>query len=330
MPVVEAITNRDYGIGNPLEMVMPDPSKVGSEGLKVLQKGMRSDYTPLSPFKEATLEEGIKNSFMFFQVSAVKGGSLTGNTAELSFGLPWDRQSPMESCAEAIARKIGGNLQIHRFGPHKLLLFLEADVSPEEMLRMAVEAPREPYEQELPHLSRAVNQMQNIRAIELLYSDGNGQAFIDIFNGDKDPLVRAYQDNQRYSFVWGCENRNGRLWGMNLENKPQPISELAIDEDTRLMILAKETFLNGAGDINRYVFQMDYSATVSCCNIAFNAQQSGLIATDLSSFMNKESFSQNISPVPYLPIYPKNNCQKCRKNKDDGCSCEKENKPLAA
>lgn len=334
MPAVETLTHRDYGIGNPLEMVMPDASKVGPEGLKVLQKGMRSDYTPLSPFKEATLEEGVKNSFMFFQISGVKGGSSTGNTAEVSFGLPWDRQSPMEACAEAIARKIGGNRQIHPFGPHKLLVFIEEGLPPEEILRRAIEAPREPYAQELSHLSKAVNQMQNIRAMELLYSDGNGQTFKDIFNGTRDPLIRPYQDNQQYSFVWGCENRNGRLWGMNLENEPQPISELAIDEETDLMIKAKEIFLNGVGDINRYVVQIDFSATVSCCNISFNAQQAtsgSVFSSDQIIFgsalqINTEGSTIQASPAFYpgwIHEQSKEYCQKCKKNKTENkCGCE--------
>lgn len=344
MPVIEAITNRDYGIGKPLEMIMPDVSQVGTEGQKVLQKGMRSDYSALSPFKEASFDEAVLNSFMFVQISGVRGGSLTGNTAEVSFGLPWDRQSSMESCAEAIAKNIGGNRRIHPFGHYKLLLFIEEDLTPEEMLRRLVEAPRGPYKEELPHLSNATNQLQDIREMELLHYEGNGKEFIDIFNGHKNPLVRAYQENQRYSFVWGCENRNGQLWGVNLENQPQAISDLAIDEETRLMMLAKEIFLTQADGINRYVVQIDFSATVSCCNIAFNAQQNSSIASLLedsvfdftveeADFITNDTslLEQILHTLTTRHNQEKNTqeslCAKCKKStKDHQCQCGQEDK----
>lgn len=337
--LVETVTNQDYGIGNPLEMVMPDPSTVGAEGLKVLQKGMRSDYTALSPLEEATFKQAVENSFMFLQVSGVKGENPTGNTAEASFGLPWDRQSPMEACAESIARRIGGDNPVQWFSPHKLLVFIEGDLAPEEMLRRMVEAPREPYNQTLPHLSNATSLLQDIRSDELLQHSGNGQDFADIFNGERDPLQRAYQENGRFSFVWGCENREGRLWGINLENQPQPVSELAIDEETQSMLLAKEAFLTSAQGVNRYVVQIDFSATVSCCNISFNAQQN----TDIFSlgieipsviqqaFQNEPDYILNPDLV-YLAFYQNNKtdkdkaaCKECHKDKE-ACSCKDKTK----
>lgn len=333
MQAVETLTHRDYGIGNPLDMIMPDTSRVGEEGNKVLQRGMRSDYTPLSPFKEATLQEAKENSFMFLQISGVKGGSLTGNTAEVSIGLPWDRQSPMENCAEAIARNIAGEgHQLMWFGPHKFLVLIEEDLAPEQMLRRLVIGPREPYERELPHLSKAVNQMQNIRAFELLYSEENRIDFTDIFNGNKDPLVRPYQNNQRWSFVWGCENRNSELWGVNLENQPQRIAELAIDEETEQLLLEKQDFLTQVKKTSRYVVQLDFSATVSCCNIAFNAQQ----ATSESVFNPDQIIFEPTFKInaegPYtrtdLAVHPsviyesEQYCQKCKKNKTENkCGC---------
>ena len=331
--MLETVTDRDYGIGKPLEMVMPDPSKVGSEGSKVLQKGMKPSYDPLSPIEEATFKQAVENSFMFLQVSGVKGDSPTGDTSEVSFGLPWDRQSPMEVCAESIARRIGGSNQIHWFSPHKLLVFIEEDQTPEEMLRRMVEAPREPYQQELPHLARALNKLQDIRDEELLQNGENGRNFVDIFNGERDPLQRAYQDNGRFCFVWGCQNREGRLWGMNLENQPQAISDLAIDDETKSLIREKERFLTTVQGTNRYVVQIDFSATVSCCNISFNAQQNTISSMqEIGTLsLNRGSDFQGITKIHSAnEIYsPNNYCQKHQKSKNE-CDCKDDEKLLAA
>lgn len=327
MPVIEAPLTREYGIGKPLEMIMKQAPNAGEEAQRIWQLGQPTTDTPLSPYKTATLEEAVANSYMFIQLSGVKGRG-SGSVADVSTGLPWDRQSPMESCAEAIGRSIGGkNHQLRWFSPHKLLVFVEdGQLTPEEMLGRFVQAPLEPYQRELPHLSDVVNQLQSLRALELLQGQ-KGQDYIGIFNGTRDPLQRGYQDDGGYSFVWGWENRQRELWGVNLDNTPQKMLDLAIDEETNQMLQAKHAFLTQAEDQNRYVVEVDFSATVSCCNISFNAQQSGLVATDASNFINEESVFQNTSLVPYLlfDIYrAKNNCQKCHKNKNDGCSCEKE------
>lgn len=346
MPVIEAITNRDYGIGKPMEMIMQEAPNAGEKGHRVWQKGKPSNESPLSPYKEATLEEAIANSYMFVQISGVKGGSLTGNVADISTGLPWDRQSPMESCAEAIARAIAGeNHQLTWFSPHKLLVFIEDGQTPEQMLQRLVDAPREPYQRELPHLSNVVNKLQNIRALELLYPDGNGEDFIDIFNGNKSPLQRAYQDNGKFTFVWGWENRDGQLWGVNLDNTPQSMTELAIDEETNQMLLSKHAFLTQVGSTNRYVIEVDFSATVSCCNIAFNAQQNTSISelgTLVSTFNLgtwESDAEEDIISIQHalgaIMIHrnnessnSKNYCQKHNMNRNE-CNCETKDKSSA-
>src|SRR5207249_1935062 len=97
------------------------------------------------------------------------------------------------------------------------------------------------------------------------------------FHGEKN-LDRAYKDNGKLSFQWNYEKHGNQLWGIDLDNQRMSMTTLALeapDEETKKMLLAIQKFL--AGDIvddseDLWVVEFDFSNTVSCCNISFNAQ----------------------------------------------------------
>lgn len=319
-----SVVERSYGRGYPMEMIMQEAPNAGREAHRVWNKGKPKGELLLSPDREIGVEEAIRNSFAFVQIAGLKAGE-SKNVANISTGLTWDRQTPIEDCAQEIVEKIGGSeVQLHWFGRHKLVGFVKGNDMPQDKLLQLVHAPTKVYPKYLPHLADAQNEIQKRRVKDILDPlDGTGREFLSIFNGEEN-LDRAYQDNGKYSFVWGTQKIDDKLMGTNLDNKCQSVAELATDEDTRQMLKAMQEFFAGSDSQNRYFIEFDFSETVSCCNISFNAQHeeshvwnrgvcsvpSSDIASDILKYPNGETyFSSTI-------------CVSCLK-KEKSCRCKK-------
>lgn len=316
------IAERSYGIGKPQEMIMRPAPNAGLEARRIWDKGKQKiAEVPLSPDREIGVEEAIRNSFAFVQIAGLKAGE-PRNVANISTGLTWDRQTPIEDCALQIVQEIGGSeAQLVWFGPHKLAGFVKGDERPEYKLIRLVNTPREAYVKHFPHLARAQNEIQDRRIKDILDKDnGTGRKFLSIFNG-KGNLDRAYQDNGRYSFVWGTQKIDDTLMGTNLDNKLQNVSELATDEDTKQMLDSLQKFFSGTDSQNRYFIEFDFSETVSCCNVSFNAQH------EESSVWEKDAFSIFASGMLKFPngetYFGDTICVSCMEKKEN-CTCKKD------
>lgn len=311
---------RSYGVGKPMQMIMREAPNAGEEAHRIWEKGKPAGELLLDPNREVGVEEAIRNSFAFVQIAGLKGGD-SNMVANISTGLTWDRQTPIEDAAGDIVYAIGGDeVEFHWFGPHKLVGFVKGDQAPDAMLSRLVDAPREPYARYFPHLARAQGEIQDIRREDILNPQiGTGRRFLSIFNGEQD-TQRAYQDNGKYSFVWGTEKVDDKLMGTNLDNQPQSIAELAIDDDTKQMLEAMEKYFKGTDEKSRYFIEFDFSETVSCCNVSFNAQheESHVWTQDVSllssgvtiQFPNGEKYTGSDS------------CKNCRQTKGS-CTCKK-------
>ena len=315
------VLERSYGIGKPMGMIMNSAPNAGEEGNRIWEQGKPVIEPLLSPESEVGVEEAIRNNFAFVQVAGMRAGE-SSMVANISTGLTWDRQTPMEDCAQEIVERIGGsNVQLVWFGPHKLVGFAKEEEQPEYKLVRMVDAPREAYARHFPHLARAQNEIQNRRIGEILDpSVGNGRKFLDIFNGEED-LDRAYKDDGKYSFVWGTQKIDDTLVATNLDNNPQSIVELAADEDTRQMLEAMQEFFSGTDPQNRYFIEFDFSQTASCVNVSSNAQHTTaqVWANDAFSF-----FDSAMRIYPNGETYLSNKtCSYCFKKKEN-CECNKE------
>lgn len=314
---------RSYGREKPMEMIMQQAPNAGVEAKRIWEKGVPAGEILLSTEKEAGFEDAIRNSFAFVQIAGMKNGN-ADTVANISTGLTWDRQSPIEDCALEIVRGIGGEeVQIVWFGPHKLLGFVKGK-RPEDMLHNLVDAPKKPYEKHLPHLVRAQNQIQNLRGREIFTApDGSGTEFLRIFNGEQEDMERAYKDNGKYSFVWNYKRQGNELFGKNLDNEPQNVLKLARDSETAELLKAMTEFFQGEDPESRFIIEFDFSATVSCCNISYNAQHSWL-----EDAMEKviSSFASGYRGIIRL-LYPNGEeylyCGKCQK-KTKACECKKD------
>ena len=320
MPIA---VERSYGIGKPMEMIMNPAPNAGEEAQRVWEKGKPVGELILSPDREVGVEEAIRNSFAFVQVAGMRAGD-SAIVANISTGLTWDRQTPIEDCAQEIVQKIGGSqVQLAWFGPHKLAGFVKGDEKPEDKLVRLVDAPKQAYPKHLPHLAVSQNKIQNRRVADILDPyNGTRRTFLSIFNGEE-KLDRAYQDNGRYSFVWGTQKINDVLVGTNLDNKLQSIVELATDENTRQMLEAMQKFFSGDSNENRYFIEFDFSETVSCCNISFNAQHKKSHVWDSDAL---SSLSFGILKYPNGETYFGDAiCDSCLEKKDS-CTCKKDEK----
>lgn len=271
-------TDGSYGINNPLEMRLQQAPNAGIEAKRIWEKGMFSEEPLLSTERPATVEEAVRNSFAFIQVSAKKAG--VDQVASISTGMAWDRQSRMEETAEDIVKGIAGeDAFLVAFGPHKLVAFKRGPVEPHDVLQHLVDVPREPYKRNFGHLADAQNKIQDLRQQEIIEDpQGTGADFIAAFNGTQKPLERAYKDNGKLSFQWTYAKYGNQLWAIDLDNQPMSMTTLALgspDTETREMLLAIQKFLAGdktADSEDLMVVEFDFSNTVSCCNISFNAQ----------------------------------------------------------
>lgn len=315
------IAERLYGIGRPMEMIMNPAPGAGEEANRVWEMGKPAGELLLSPDREAGVEEAIRNSFAFVQVAGMRAGD-SSMVANISTGLTWDRQTPIEDCAQEIVQRIGGSeVQFAWFGPHKLVGFVKGDERPEDMLTRLVDAPTKAYEAHFPHLARAQNEIQKRRVSDILdLFNGTGKTFLSIFNGEEN-LGRAYQNNGRYSFVWGTQKIDDILIGTNLDNKIQSVEELATDEDTQQMLKAMQKFFSGTDSQNRYFIEFDFSETVSCCNVSFNAQHAQSHVWSDDPFLN---LSSDVFKYPNGETYfGDTTCVSCLK-KEKSCVCKKD------
>ena len=318
---MSAIAERSYGIGKPMQMIMREAPNAGKEAHRVWEKGKPAEELLLFPDRKIGVEEAIRNSFAFVQIAGMKAGE-SSTVANISTGLTWDRQTPIENCAQEIVKNIGGSeVQFVWFGPHKLVGFVKGDEQPEEKLKRLVDAPVKAYDAYFPHLADAQNEIQNRRVADILDPyNGTGKTFLSIFNGEE-KLDRAYQDNGRYSFVWGTQKINDMLVGINLDNKIQSVAELATDNDTKEMLEAMQKFFSGTDPQNRYFIEFDFSETVSCCNVSFNAQHKD------SHVWNDDAFSSLSSGTLKYPngetYLSDTTCVSCLEKKES-CTCKKD------
>jgi len=318
MPVAK---ERSYGIGKPMEMIMRSAPNAGEEAHRIWEKGKPAEELPLSPDRKVGVEEAIRNSFAFVQIAGMKAGE-SSTVANISTGLTWDRQTPIEDCAQEIVQKIGGSeAQLVWFGPHKLVGLVKGDSRPEAKLIGLVDAPKQAYAKYFPHLANAQKEIQKRRVKDILDpSNGTGKNFLSIFNGEEN-LDRAYQDNGRYSFVWGTQKINDTLMGTNLDNQLQSVAELATDEDTRQMLKAMQEFFSGTDFQNRYFIEFDFSETVSCCNVSFNAQHASSRVWDSDAF---SIFASSTLKYPNGETYFNDaTCDFCLREKEN-CTCKKD------
>ncbi len=324
-----AIAERSYGIGKPMEMIMNPAPNAGKEAKRIWDMGKRKiAEVPLSPDREIGVEEAIKNSFAFVQIAGLKAGE-SQTVANISTGLTWDRQTPIEDCAKEIVEKIGGSqVKLKWFGQHKLAGFVKGNGRPEARLIGLVDAPKQAYAKYLPHLANAQIEIQNRRVQDILDSaSGTGKKFLDIFNGEEKKTERAYQDNNKNSFAWATQKVNDKLMGINLDNQPQAVAELATDEDTKQMIEAMQEFFSGDSNENRYFIEFDFSETVSCCNISFNAQhaESHVWEEDALSILSSD-LAPSILKYPNGETYFNDaTCASCFREKES-CKCKKDEK----
>lgn len=303
---------------------MKQAPNAGREAKRVWDKGYTNKELLLSLEDEVSVEDAIRNSFAFIQIYGMQKGE-SKKVACVSNGLSWDRQRPMEDGAQEIVKGIGGgNAYLVWFGPHKLVGFITEDRSEMEMLDKLVDVPRSAYKKHFPNLFSAQSEIQDRRRDEI--EGGIGRTFSDIFTSKEDGLKRAYRDNGKYSFVWGYtkgESIEGKeeLWATNLDNQPQSLTSLASgspDQETRDMLFAIQNFFQGNSSKNRYVIEFDFSSTVACCNISFNAQQTKW-ASDANSYIG--GFADGWED--YL-MYPNGEqYKKCKDCKKEKCECKK-------
>ena len=134
---MSAIAERSYGIGKPMQMIMREAPNAGKEAQRVWEKGKPAEELLLFPDRKIGVEEAIRNSFAFVQIAGMKAGE-SSTVANISTGLTWDRQTPIENCAQEIVKNIGGSeVQFVWFGPHKLVGFVKGDEQPEEKQQAA-------------------------------------------------------------------------------------------------------------------------------------------------------------------------------------------------
>ena len=320
---------KTYDIGKPMEMIMREAPNAGDEAHRIWEKGKPVGEVGLPLDREVVAEEAVRNSFVFVQVYGLEGGigEQSGQqVACISNGLTWDRQRPMEQTAKDIVTSVAGRDALFVwFGPHKLVAFVKNEQDPSEILQRLVDAPRKPYERNFSNLSKAQSEIQDIRQREILDDpNGTGNSFKKIFDGTKNGLERAYQDNGKHAFVWGyVKSEKDELWGINLDNQPQSMTTLAIespDEETREMLLAIQNYFKGKDIQNRYVVEFDFSSTVSCCNISFNAQWDKDMYTAI-----KGEYVLTLVDGRVVLSYPNGErysaCPRCRKN-DAQCACK--------
>ncbi len=177
--------------------------------------------------------------------------------------------------------------------------------------------------------------------------------FDAIFNGEVSTLKKPYEDdsqnpdsNNNYYFAWGYQQEGDELFAISPDNIKYSMAMLIATsptEETARLLQDINDFMLGDDDEDRIVVQIDWDKDATCSNTAINAQQSisSVLTVNMLNFMGGESVFQNTSLIPYLPfdIYKQslrdkslksNNCQMCKKNKNDGCNCKKEDQPLAA
>lgn len=319
---------RAYGPDNPLEMCLNQAPSKGEEAHRIWNKGMFTKEPTLGHNRPATVEELIRNSFAFVQVYGRKAG--TDQIATISQGLGWDRVSPMEDAAEEIISSIAGiDVRILQSGPYKFYALVRGNQDPNDVMQRFIDAPREPYRRWFDYLKDAQNEIQNMRQVDILGENGTGWDFIQAFNGEKRGMERAYKDNGKLSFQWIYERHGNELWGIELDNQPISMSTLALDSpdrETKEMLLAIRKFLLEDTSEDRWVIEFDFSETVSCCNISFNAQQSGLGGGyyDPSEIENLSSY-QKLVTWPTLALMGElgKSCAKCGEAFKGGHECKK-------
>lgn len=266
---------RAYGPDNPLPMCRNEAPGAGPEGHRIWNKGIFVKEPTLPLDRPATVAELIRNSFAFVQVYGRKAGM--DQVATISQGLGWDRMSSMEDAADEIINYIAGEeVGIKRFGPYKYVAFIKGKQDPQDLMQRFTDGPREPYNRWFKHLKDAQNEIQDMRQVDILGEDGTGRRFIDVFERRIDSMDRAYKDDGKLSFQWQYNIHSNQLWGVDLDNQPMSMTTLALDspdKETKEMLLAIQKFIVGEYDEDVFAIEFDFSETVSCCNISFNAQK---------------------------------------------------------
>lgn len=316
-----ATAERTYGIGNPLDMMMQSAPNAGVEGKRVWDRGFpTTTEITISPDKEIGIEEAVRNSFSFVQIAGMRAGD-SNMVANISTGLSWDRQTPMEEAAKEIVGKIGGeNTHLLQVGQYKFIGLIKDLERPQNKIERLVRAPVKAYEKHFPNLARAQAEIQTQRVEELLSEEGNGGKFLDIFDGENN-LERAYKEDQKHSFVWGTEKKDDILIATNLENNLQSVVETANDEATKGVLQVMQNFFSGTDTQNRYFILFDFSETASCVNVSSNAQHMGseVWASDAISFSDS---ALRIYPNGEMFIGQNKVCASCLKG-DEKCECGK-------
>lgn len=314
---------RSYGIGNPLGMIMESGPNAGAEGKRVWDRGLPSaSEITISPDKEIGEEEAVRNSFAFVQIAGMQAGE-SNMVANISTGLSWDRQTPMEDAAKEIVEKIGGeDTHLIQVGEYKFIGLVKDLERPQNKIERLVRTPIKAYEKHFPNLARAQAKIQGKRVEELLSEEGNGGKFLDIFEGENN-LERAYKEDQKYSFVWGTEKKDDILIATNLDNKLQSIVDTARDDDeaTRRVLQVMQNFFSGTDTENRYFILFDFSETASCVNVSSNAQHLESKVWKNDSVVGFRSGGAPFVSYPNGESYSKT-CSICLE-KESECSCGK-------
>lgn len=319
---------RAYGPDNPLPMRAKEAPRAGQEAHRIWEKGMFGKEPTLPTDRKATVSELIRNSFAFVQVYGRKAG--VDQVATISQGLGWDRCSPMEDPAEEMINYIAGReAEIVQFGQYKFVAFVRGNQNPEDVMARFIDAPRDAYNRWFPLFADAQNEIQNKRQVDILGTNGTSRDFMRVFNREKKGIDRAYKDNGKLSFQWAYEKHGNQLWGIDLDNMPISMTTLALDspdKETKEMLLAIQKFLLADSTEDVWAIEFDFSETVSCCNISFNAQQK-IVDSDYYDPAEIGSLStyQKVVIAPTFRVLAemsKRVCKECGEKLDGEHACE--------
>ncbi len=275
--------------------------------------------------REATKDEVLHCPNSFLQLLAIDDDS--NRIASFSFGL-----AAREVHAEDIFRAIiDGTKNTYRwFGNDQLTAFIEDDIDPMELVRRMIVAPIPFYEQ-MDGL-KAQADVQSTRAEQILKPGGKGRLIEEIFNDRLQGSIRAYNPkNEDDFFIWDYVVRGDQAWALDMDNQPESMTTLALDERVKLTmrdnLLAVQRFLAKTKG-RRFVIKMNFDETVGpCCGAATNAQMSHANFNKTSVFESSSSILQAETKnlFPSLFIAEATKCSNCNQPKVDGDHvCQKE------
>lgn len=343
MPVIEAIAP------TPIKMCFFEPAAEAQGSREIYQRGVATtrdgivvDGIPQAPKSETiTVQTAKEHSFGFEEIYMRKAGASTvGCVTMWLAGFDGTNSQLQRKAGTAILEGIvGPNVQIVSYGDHKRVAFLRTHGDASTMIRRSLDIQEDLIGAYFSGYAQAQEKLTKERYARLVEKT----PFDDIVEGKVDALKKPFEDdsdnpesNNNYYFTWGYQQEGEELFAISPDNIKYSMSMLIATSptrDTAKMMQDINDFMQGDDEEDRVVVQIDWAEDASCINTSVNAQQSSFMSDSITSFITNESILQNISSFSYIPFdifKSKNNCQKCQKNKNDGCSCEKESKPLAA